>query len=187
MAETLLGASRITLIGFPLADLKIVPVESNKPDKQTGHNHFLANQLNNGTGVKFARIYGYDYAGKYFELEVPTIMLVAGDGEDLKPKELASTGLAAQDFDFSKDLKAWDYDQGDFSIRLDMSSGPLSQLLLDPEGDGGGGMAVSGARVSGARVSGARVSGARVSGARVSGARVSGARVSGARLSGDSD
>ncbi len=179
MAETLLGASRVNLIGYPMEDLQIKSVPANDPTKQTGKNHFLADQLNNGKNVGFARIYGYDYASKYFELEVPTIMLVAGEGKALRGLKRDSTGLAAQNFRFSDDMRVWDYDQGDFSIRLDMSSGPISQLLLDPDGDGGGGMAVSGARVSGTRVSGARVSGARVSGARVSGARVSGARLSG--------
>ncbi len=174
MGETLLSASKIVLIGFQIDDLKIQKNSANDPAKASGNNHFLADQLNNGANAGFARIYGYSYAGKYCELEVPTILLVHGAGKKLDNKTAASTAMAAQDFNFSSDLRTWNYDQADFSIRLDMSSGPLSQLLLDPEGDGGGGVAVSGARVSGARVSGARVSGARVSGARVSGARLSG-------------
>lgn len=181
MGETLLDASKIVLFGFPMDDLTHTPLSGDEltANASTGHNHFLSDQLANGSGTRFARIYGYSYVGKYYELEVPTIVLVHGDGDPATNLSAADTQIAAQDFDFSSDLKCWAYDQADFSIRLDMSSGPLSQLLLDPEGDGGGGMAVSGARVSGARVSGARVSGARVSGARVSGARVSGARLSG--------
>lgn len=181
MGETLLDASKVKLFGFTMDDLQHKPLSAAafKKEKGDGNNHFLADQSANGSGTKFARIYGYSYAGKYYELEVPTIFLVHGDGTTITDKEAQGTGIAAQDFDFATDLKVWAYDQADFSIRLDMSTGPLSQLLLDPEGDGGGGVTVSGARVSGARVSGARVSGARVSGARVSGARVSGARLSG--------
>ena len=176
MGETLLDASKVVLFGFVMDDLKHQPLsaKSAKDEKGVGNTHLLADQLNNGTGTKFARIYGYSYVGKYYELEVPTILLVHGNGTLVKNLNAELTAIAAQDFDFAGTLKSWAYDQADFSIRLDMSSGPLSQLLLDPEGDGGGGVAVSGARVSGARVSGARVSGARVSGARVSGARLSG-------------
>ncbi len=181
MGETLLDASKIVLFGFVMDDMehKILDGAELKSNASTGNNHFLSDQLANGKETRFARIYGYSYVGKYYELEVPTIFLVHGDGAKAKNLKSENTQIAAQDFDFSSDLMCWAYDQADFSLRLDMSSGPLSQLLLDPEGDGGGGMAVSGARVSGARVSGARVSGARVSGARVSGARVSGARLSG--------
>ena len=170
MGETLLDASKIVLFGYILDDLKHNPIKDDDFEKQKGgNNHFLANQLNNGKGTKFARIYGYSYVGKYLELEVPTVLLVHGSGTPVAKSGAELTGVAAQDFEFSSDLCSWSYDQSDFSIRLDMSSGPLSQLLLDPEGESAGGVAVSGARVSGARVSGARVSGARVSGARLKG------------------
>lgn len=176
MGETLLGASKIVLFGFLMDDLKHSPIDDDKfaAQRGNGNNHLLANQLNNGVGTRFARIYGYSYVGKYIELEVPTVFLVHGDGESAANSNTATTGVAAQDFEFSSDLSFWPYDQSDFTIRLDMSSGPLSQLLLDADGESMSGVAVSGARVSGARVSGARVSGARVSGARVSGARLKG-------------
>lgn len=187
MGETLLDASKIVLIGNVMDDLTHSPLGKAKAnaEKSSGNNHFLADQLDNGSGTRFARIYGYSYAGQYWELEVPTIFLVHGAGSKVTNNTADQTSLAAQDFDFSNDLKCWAYDQADFSIRLDMSSGPFSQILLDPEGDGsGGGVTVSGAKVSGAKVSGAKVSGAKVSGAKVSGAKVSGAKVSGAKVSG---
>ena len=69
----------------------------------------------------------------------------------------------------------WSYDKGDFSMRMDIETGQLVDILLDYTiGGDERDLSYSGARVSGARVSGARVSGARVSGARVSGARVGG-------------
>jgi hypothetical protein len=76
------------------------------------------------------------------------------------------------------DISYWEYEKGDFSLRLDVEAGPFEQILLQMALRGGG--AVSGAGVSGAGVSGAGVSGAGVSGAGVSGAGVSGAGVSGA-------
>jgi hypothetical protein len=76
------------------------------------------------------------------------------------------------------DIYYWEYEKGDFSLRLDLDAGPFEQILLQMALRGGGG--VSGAGVSGAGVSGAGVSGAGVSGAGVSGAGVSGAGVSGA-------
>ena len=167
MGETLLDASKITLVGNVMDDLTHSPQtkKAAAEEKGSGNNHFLADQLANGSTTRFARIYGYSYAGRYYEMAVPTIFLVHGDGEPVTNNTADQTSIAAQDFDFSKDLKCWNYDQADFSIRLDMSSGPFSQILLDPKGDGsGGGVTVSGAMVSGAMVSGAMVSGAKVSG-----------------------
>ena len=67
----------------------------------------------------------------------------------------------------------WEYDKGDFSLRLDVESGPLTEILLDATlgADPLGSYAGASARLSGAS---ARVSGAS---ARLSGAS---ARLSGA-------
>ncbi|CUJ97139.1 hypothetical protein RUE5091_01761 [Ruegeria denitrificans] len=157
-----------------------------------GVNNFLGDQFLDGG--KLARIYGFAYEGVYYELPEPVIFLVHGDGEfvnksdgkDNAPGGLASrapnnpdlTGIASADFQFADDIRVWDYNKADFTIRMDVMTGQFEQVLLDLY-FGFDSPAVSGARVSGARVSGARVSGARVSGARVSGARVSGARARG--------
>lgn len=135
----------------------------------------------------FARIYGFSFEGTYYELPRPVLFLVHGDGYPstearsnikgiVKPArglgDPSLTGLAAADFQFAEDLRVWSYDKADYSIRLDVETGMLEDILLGPTfGGGGGGLPVSGARVSGARVSGARVSGARISGARLSGGR----------------
>jgi hypothetical protein len=119
------------------------------------------------------------------------------------PSTLDQTGVAGRDWDFSGnhpqagpaarvagagqppapapapyptiDISYWEYEKGDFSLRLDVEAGPFEQILLQMALRGGGG--ASGAGVSGAGVSGAGVSGAGVSGAGVSGAGVSGAGV----------
>ncbi|MEM7222025.1 MAG: pentapeptide repeat-containing protein [Pseudomonadota bacterium] len=189
MPESLLGGSSVVLVGDTISDLSITGATENQAGPWPTKNTFVGsllkyNKVSNSKKDEptFARVYGFVYVGAYYELDVPALFLVHGSGTPVENHKLTNK-LAAQDFTFSKNLLAWDHDQSDFSIRLDVQVGPLDEILLDP--DGSAGPSVAGARVSGARVSGARVSGARVSGARVSGARVSGARVSGARLSGD--
>ena len=197
--ETLLSPTNVWLFGRKVADLKIDTAVSNDPfiAGNQSNNNFLASQLSDSGALKptFARIYGFAYAGTYYELETPALYLVHGDGQDAAtaaksggaggnsrfaraPDNPSRTGLAAMDFHFADDLKVWAYDKGDFSIRLDVSTGPLDQILLDMEG------CDSSPGIAGSRVSGSRVAGSRVSGSRVSGSRVSGSRVSGSRLSG---
>lgn len=178
MPETLLSPSQIKLYGRELTDLTIKPRKEGEP---IGANRFLWEQLTDGVPKDpqacFARIYAFSYEGHFYELNSPSIFLVQGDGQPAtkkpgSPGTVDESGVPAKGWDFMEDIKMWEYDKGDFSMRLDVDSGQFEQILLEatlqPEAYFGG------ARVSGARVSGARVSGARVSGARVSGARVSG-------------
>ena len=156
-----------------------------------GGNNFLDAQLD--LTSQFARIYGFAYEGTYYELPEPTVFLVHGNGESATkgnaPGNLASrapntpslSGVAAADFQIADDIRVWSYDKADYSIRMDITTGMLEQILLDIY-FGFDSPAISGAKVSGAKVSGAKVSGAKVSGAKVSGAKVSGAK---ARGSGD--
>lgn len=199
--ETLLSSTNVWLFGRKIADLKIDTAVSHDPfiTGDQSNNNFLSNQLNataGGAAPVFARIYGFAYAGIYCELETPALYLVHGDGEEAAtaaksggaggnsrfaraPNDPSRTGIAAADFQFADGLQVWAFDKGDFSIRLDVSSGPLDQILLDLEG------CDSSPGIAGSRVAGSRVSGSRVSGSRVSGSRVSGSRVSGSRLGGD--
>lgn len=159
--------------------------------KGRGRNNLLADQLSEDANL--ARIYGFSYEGTYFELPEPVIFLVHGDGESAtdsnKPGDQAArapldpskTGVASAEYQIANDIRVWDYDKADYTIRMDVMTGMLEQVLLDVY-FGGGGPDISGAKVSGAKVSGAKVSGAKVSGAKVSGAKVSGAK---ARGSGD--
>ncbi|WP_170328998.1 hypothetical protein [Ruegeria arenilitoris] len=156
--------------------------------KGLGKNNQLADQL--GDDARIARIYAFAYEGTHYELPEPILMLVHGEGESAtdgnKPGDLAArapndpslSGVSAADYQIANDIRVWDYDKADYTMRMDVMTGQFEQVLLDIY-FGFDSPAVSGARVSGARVSGARVSGARVSGARVSGARVSGARARG--------
>ena len=185
MPETLLSASNIVLFGRVVEDISItVPPDkkSRKPSAAMAEGTQSGLQLQLArtryalgkspeSFARFARIYGFSYEGAYFEVGVPVLFLVHGEGTVLS--ELKVPGPDPDDENFYNDLRAWSYDRSDETMRLDIDSGSFTDVLLSTIG-GDGGPGVSGARVSGARVSGARVSGARVSGARISGARDSG-------------
>jgi len=153
-----------------------------------GKNKQLDDQL--GDDAQFARIYGFSYEGTYYELPEPTVFLVHGDGESASaasgamarsPLDPSTSGVASAEYQMADGIMVWSYDKADYSIRMDVMTGMLEQVLLDIY-FGFDSPAISGAKVSGAKVSGAKVSGAKVSGAKVSGAKVSGAK---ARGSGD--
>lgn len=177
------------------------PGAPNAPPLRESGNNFLEQQLLHGQGVpaaaRLARIYGFSFEGYYYDLARPAIFLVHGPGDDPEPRmqpagpppppQFANpersptgphgadfTGTANQDYSFAEDMRVWPYDKDDFSIRLDMVTGPFEQILLDAElvaDDVLSSTSGAHARVSGAH---ARVSGAH---ARVSGAH---ARISGA-------
>ncbi len=97
-------------------------------------------------------------------------------------------GVVAREWEFSDNeaddpspkLVYWEYEKGDFLLRLDTEAGPLEQILLAAAIRGADMADRSGANL-GIR-SGANLSGANVSGANVSGANLSGANLSGANL-----
>jgi hypothetical protein len=156
-----------------------LPVPGNVAPRpvRLSNNEFLELQLAH-PDARLARIYGFAYEGHYFDLASPAIFLVHGPGDEpdenppgnrvaRAPHTTDRTGATRTSSSFSEDMRVWPYDKGDFSIRLDVETGPLAQILLDAELMSEEVLAtVSGAH---ARVSGAH---ARVSGAH---ARVSGA------------
>ena len=145
-----------------------------------GQNKQLADQF---LDAGFAKIYGFSYEGKYYDLARPTLFLVHGDGEQITeddagagvsrearaPRRPGDIGLSVADFQFSDEMRVWAYDKADYTIRMDVEAGMFEQVLMEAELDEEAIEAFySGQR---ARVSGQR---ARVSGQR---ARVSGQRV----------
>ena len=188
MVETLLTPSSIMLYGRLMKDLQLDPNFTLK--EGTSRNEFLWHQLKlepKKTQPKLARIYGFSYEGHYYDLSRPAIFVVHGDGVKAQPTAnenngpvppgtVDQSGVAAKGWDFMDDIRLWEYDRGDFSLRLDVESGTLEDILLEIELEEGLDESFySGSRAS---VSGSR---ARVSGSRVSGSRVSGSRVSGSR------
>jgi hypothetical protein len=43
--------------------------------------------------------------------------------------------VSVADFQFADDIRFWSYDKGDFSIRMDVSTGTLEDILLEAEVD----------------------------------------------------
>jgi len=66
-------------------------------------------------------------------LSRPALFLVHDDGTAVNKKTLELTGLAATASDFATDLLVWAYDKSDMSVRLDVETGTLDQILLDAE------------------------------------------------------
>jgi hypothetical protein len=153
-----------------------------------GANEFWRGQLQAASQPNFARIYAFSYEGHYYDLPKPALFLVDGPGiSPFIPSNIDGSGVAAKDWELSQvqgvanpprvgnapaapappsnDLRMWEYDKGDFSIRLDVETGPFEQILLEAALRGGSTLS-SGAdlRSSGAdlRSSGAdlRISGA---------------------------
>ncbi len=191
MPETLLTPSSIKLYGRVVHSLKYTNDTANTG---LGANKFLQKQLEaNKPHPELARIYAFSFEGQFYAIPRPPIFLVHGTGTPVGnwvgPSTLDQAGVAGREWDFSgnwdqtaqgkpgtDDLYYWEYEKGDFSLRLDLEAGPFEQILLQMALRSGADRA-SGAGVSGAGVSGAGVSGAGVSGAGVSGAGVSGAGV----------
>jgi len=104
-----------------------------------GANKFLEQQLA-GPDPRLARIYGFSYEGQYCDLPRPAIFLVHTQGQKLKEgfrfqrTTLDTSGVIAKEWDFSDsdaaDVREWDYDKGDFSIRFDVEAGQFEQILL---------------------------------------------------------
>lgn len=149
------------------------------------HNRFLEEQLS-ADDARLARIYAFSFEGNNYDLPRPAIFLVHGEGTPVElppPADRSTTdtsGVVARDWEFAApgpdgpDLRMWEYDKGDFSLRLDVDTGPLDQVLL-AHALRGGGAGMSGAHLglSGAHLG---VSGAHLG---VSGAHLG---ISGAHL-----
>jgi hypothetical protein len=144
---------------------------------------------------QFARIYAFSFEGALYGMPRPSIFLVHGVGTLVDMTEKATgyrstldqSGVLAREWEFSaqqnSDMRYWEYEKGDFSIRLDSEAGPFEQILLAAALRAGADTAdrATGIR-SGASLAGASLSGASLSGASVSGASLSGASLSGASL-----
>ncbi len=115
-----------------------------------GANLFLQQQLGvaGADAATIARIYGFAYEGHYYDLARPALFLVHGPGQPAErpvpggpptrrearaPDETDRSGVAATPRSFSEDMMVWAYDKGDFSIRMDVETGTLQQILLEPE------------------------------------------------------
>lgn len=163
MTETLLSSTRILLFGRVVEDLKITPTA-----ETAEHPTPLEAQLR-AEGANFARIYAYSHDGMYQILPRPALFLVQGPGQAVAEVLCGADGVtplaglrstSGEDgaLPFTPDVRVWSCDRGDHSIRLDLQTGLLDQLLqsgsLEQKGMSVSGMSITGMSVSGMSVSG---------------------------------
>jgi hypothetical protein len=113
--------------------------------------------------ARFARIFAISYEGKFYTLSAPAIFLVHGEGTEIHDAGLPNrgagvggqtddSGLIAKSFNFERSLGPgggggggnpalvageavvyWEYDKGDFSLRMEIASGTFEEILLGAE------------------------------------------------------
>jgi hypothetical protein len=160
MQENLLSPTNITLFGrvFPLT-----VDAANLPDTIGGNRFLreqLAHENPPGTpDARFARIFAISYEGKFYTLSAPAIFLVHGEGTNIRGSGLPNrganlggvtddSGLIAKNFSFERSIDSdppdpdlvpgeavvyWEYDKGDFSLRMEIASGTFEEILLGAE------------------------------------------------------
>jgi hypothetical protein len=90
---------------------------------------------------KLARIFGFSYEGHYYKLPDPRVFLVHGDGTPVNPGsdaavELGDLGIEYHEQFFAAGVTMWAYDKVDMSLRIDISSGWLEDILFGLITDG---------------------------------------------------
>src|SRR5262245_28691515 len=108
-----------------------------------GDNNLLSKQLKAPTAAaakpRLARIYAMSFEGTFCNLPKPTLFVVHGTGTPIKvkgfaggmPGDMDDSALAARDFAWESDVMVWEYDKDDVSVRLDMVTGRLEEILID--------------------------------------------------------
>ena len=57
------------------------------------------------------------------------------------------SGVGAKNWEFTLGIRVWEYDRADFSLRLDVDSGPLERILVEAESGGDDRMPYFGNRI----------------------------------------
>jgi len=107
-----------------------------------GFNRFLKHQLLDldKYPAMLARIYAFSFEGAFYNLPRPAIFLVHGAGtpikgqgtyDDGKGPVMDESGIPAREFVFETDVRYWEYDKDDLSLRLDSFSGTLDDILIE--------------------------------------------------------
>jgi hypothetical protein len=147
--ETLLSPTGVLLFGRKLLDLKLdykAPPSTPAQAKRSGvpgrfgDNLFLQKQLADKSAC-FARIYAFSYEGHNYDLPRPVIMLVHGDGiepqgktgQDAVAHDTDRSGVVSEDYHYNDDVRVWAYDQSDISMRIEVDSGSIADILLQSE------------------------------------------------------
>lgn len=155
MPEALHSFSNVLLFGEEVSGLEVTDPGAGSKPKRPGANNQLGDQLKHKLGdpnakPRYAKIYGFSYEGHYYDLGRPALFLVHGPGDLVTqenapqngsaaphparaPRHPQLSGLAAQAFGFTDDIRVWSYDKGDYTVRMDVETGRFEQLLLEVE------------------------------------------------------
>jgi hypothetical protein len=144
MAETLLTQSAVKMYGRVLKGVKLEALATGD-FSDLGFNKFLKDQLtadpdSKENPPKLAKIYAFSFEGAFYNLPRPAIFLVHGAGspirgqgtyDDGKGPVMDDSGIPAREFVFETDVRYWEYDKDDLSLRLDSFSGTLEDILIE--------------------------------------------------------
>lgn len=146
--EALTAPSAVRLFGRVFAALTIEPNTQglfDRAQRAGGQPSPFRNPLvdkldpTNEPTPRLARIFGFSFEGHYFALRAPALFLVHGDGLPVAagdPIDFQRIGVAYKEQTFTANLRVWLYDRSDMTVRLDIGSGTLQEMLIDPEGGG---------------------------------------------------
>lgn len=153
--QPIVGPPPIPALQAFVLGTSIVPPITNNSFKISRLPSVIANNVTLTAALSpvFARIYAFSFEGSYCALPRPSIFLVHGYGQWAGDwninSSLDQSGVVGKDWDFSgsantggpDDIYYWEYEKGDFSMRVDLDAGPFEQILLQMALRGGADMA----------------------------------------------
>ncbi len=132
--ETITANITVRLFGRDFLGLTLTPEGLDKARSSKTSQNPLVQQLDPKLEPHLARIYGFSYQGNYYKLPAATVLLVHGAGAPVPPSidpvRLGVGGVEFKDETFASEVKMWGYDKFDFSIRIDITTGWLTDILL---------------------------------------------------------
>jgi len=141
-SETLLAPSMIRLFGRLFDGLQLTPAALASAQTTASARNGLTDKLDPALDPRLARIYGFSFEGNYYKLSAPAVFLVHGDGASLPAGEgevsIGHLGVEFKDQTFASSVRVWAYDKLDMTIRIEIASGWLDDLLLGRELDAAG-------------------------------------------------
>jgi hypothetical protein len=138
---SLLATSAIVMYGRKVDGVQLTAPTSGGPG-----NDLLFKQLS-ASGAALAWIFAFSYEGHYYDLPKPAIFLVHGNGTNVN--DGVPAGVAGSAVTMGPDVRVWTYDKNDLSIRLDVETGTLADILLEEatKPDAGKGVHLGGSRL----------------------------------------
>ena len=132
--ETLYAGGLVRLFGREFTGLVL---GANPPLATKASGIPLRDQLDKATDPRLARVYGFSYQGNYYKLSDPTILLVHGEGAEVPAGNeavcLDVLGVEFKSETFAAHVRMWEQDEVDFSVRIDITTGWLQDILVTPE------------------------------------------------------